>query len=77
MEISKNPEYLHVFVGNQPLQKSDQFKYRESLLTNDGYSTREISSHIAMALLTSKWNPEVLHLEQQHGHTEEREEIHG
>jgi Reverse transcriptase (RNA-dependent DNA polymerase). len=36
-------------VGNRELKEHDHFKYLESMLTRDGYCTREIKTRIAMA----------------------------
>lgn len=46
MKVSKLPDS---FVEIKRLQNFDQFKYLVSILTNDGYITKEIMSRITMA----------------------------
>ena len=67
MSVSRSNESLQIKVNNRELKEVDHFKYLGSLLTRDGYCTREIKMRIAiakeafnreMSLLTSKLNIE-------------------
>ena len=68
MRVSKSNESLQIKVNNRELKEVDHFKYLGSVLTRDGYCTREIKIRIAIAkesfirkmpLLTSKLNIEL------------------
>ena len=48
MRISKINESLWIKVGNRELKEVDHFKYFWSVLTRDGYCTRERKMRIAM-----------------------------
>ena len=57
---------MQIKVNNKELKEVDHFKYLGSVLTRDGYCTREINMRIAkevfnrkMSLLTSKLNIEL------------------
>jgi len=59
---------LQIKVNNRELKEVDKFKYLGSVLTRDGYYTREIKTRIAiakeefnrkMSLLSSKLNSEL------------------
>ena len=65
MRVSRSNELLQIKVNNRELKEVDHFKYLGSVLTRDGYCTREIKMRIAiakeafnrkMSLLTSKLN---------------------
>ena len=65
MRVSSRNESLQIKVNNGELKEIDHFKYLGSVLTRDGYCTREIKKRIAiskeafnrkMSLLTSKLN---------------------
>ena len=68
MKVSRSNESLKIKVNNRELKEVDHFKKFGSVLTRDGYCTREIKMRIAiakeafnrkMSLLTSKLNIEV------------------
>ena len=68
MRISRSNESLQIKVNNRELKEFYHFKYLGSVLTRDGYCTREIKMRIAiakeafnrkMSLLTSKLNNEL------------------
>jgi Reverse transcriptase (RNA-dependent DNA polymerase). len=68
MRVSRSNESLHIKVNNRELKEVDNFKYLGSVLTRDGYCTREFKVRIAiakeafnrqMSLLTSKLNIEL------------------
>ena len=48
MRVSRSNESLQIKV-NRELKEIDNFKYLGSLLTRDGYCTREIKMRIAIA----------------------------
>ena len=63
--VSRNIELLHNKLNNRELKEVDYFKYLGSVLTRDGYCTREIKMRVVIAkeafnrkisLLTSKLN---------------------
>ena len=65
MRVSRSNESLQIKASNRKLKEVDHFKYLGSLLTGDGYCTREIKMKIVIAkeafnrkisLLTSKLN---------------------
>ena len=65
MRVSRRNESLHIKVGNRELKEIDNFTHLRSVLTRDGYCTREIKMRIAieafnikMSLLPSKLNIE-------------------
>ena len=47
--LSWSNESLRIKVNNRELKKVDHFKYLGSVLTRDGYCTREIKMRIAIA----------------------------
>ena len=49
MRVSRNNESLHIKVDSRELKEVDHFKYLGSVLTRDGYCTREIKMRIAIA----------------------------
>ena len=49
MRISWSNESLQIKVNNRELKEVDHFKYLGSVLTRDGYCTREIKMRIAIA----------------------------
>ena len=62
MRVSRSNESFQIKVNNRELKEVDHFKYLGSVLTRDGYCTREINMKIAipkeafnrkMSLLTS------------------------
>ena len=68
MRVSRSNESLQIKVNNKELKEVDHCKYLGSVLTRDGYCTREIKIRIIiakeafnrkMALLTSKLNIEL------------------
>ena len=68
MRVSRSNESLQVKVNNRELKEVDHFKFIGSVLTRDGYCTREIKMRISiareafnrkMSLLTSKLNIEL------------------
>ena len=68
MRVSRSNESLQIKVNNKELKEVDHFKYLGSVLTKDGYCTREIQMKIViakeafnrnMSLLTSKLNIEL------------------
>ena len=63
MRVSRSNESLQIKVNNRELKEVYHFKYLGSVLTRDGYCTREIKMGIAkeafnrtISLLTSKLN---------------------
>ena len=68
MRVSRSNESLQIKVNNRELKEVDHLRYLGSVLTRDGYCTREIKMRIAIAkeafnrkllLLTSKLNIEL------------------
>ena len=68
LRVSWSNESLQIKVNNRELKEVDHFKYLGSVLTGDGYCTREIKMNIAIAkeafnrkisLLTNKLNIEL------------------
>ena len=68
MRVSRSNESLQIKVNNRELKEVDHCKYLGSVLTRDGYCTREIKMRISidkeefnrkMSLLTSKLNNEL------------------
>ena len=68
MRLSRSNESLQIKANDKELEEVDRFKYLGSVLTRDGYCTREIKMIIAianeafnrkMSLLTSKLNIEL------------------
>jgi hypothetical protein len=68
MRVSRSNESLQIKVNKRGLKEVDHFKYLGSMLTRDGYCTREIKVRIIiareafnrkMSLLTSKLNIEL------------------
>ena len=68
VRVSRSNESLQINVNNRELKVVVHFKYLRSVLTRDGYCTKEIKMRIAipreafnrkMSLLTSKLNIEV------------------
>ena len=68
MRVSRSNESLQIKVNNRELKEVDHFKYLGSVLTRDGYCTREIKMRIVIAkeafnrkisLLNSKLNFEL------------------
>jgi Reverse transcriptase (RNA-dependent DNA polymerase). len=68
MRDYRNNESLQIIVNYRELKEVDHFKYLGSVITRDGYCTREIKKRIALAkeafnrkmpLLTSKLNIEL------------------
>ena len=68
MGASRSNESLQIKVNNRELKEVDHFKYLGSVLTRDGYCTREIKMRIVIAkeafnrkisLLNSKLNFEL------------------
>ena len=49
MRVSRSNESLKIKVNNRELKQVDHFKYLVSVLTRDGYCTREIKMRIAIA----------------------------
>ena len=49
MRVSRSNESLQIKVNNRELKEVDHFKYLGSVLTRDGYCTREIKMRIAIA----------------------------
>ena len=49
MRVSRRNESLHIKVGNRELKEIDNFTHLRSVLTRDGYCTREIKMRIAVA----------------------------
>ena len=49
MRVSRSNESLQIKLINGELKEVDHFKYPESVLTRDGYCTREIKMRIAIA----------------------------
>ena len=49
MRVSRSSESLQIKVNNRELREVDHFKYLGSVLTRDGYCTREINMRIAIA----------------------------
>ena len=49
MRVSRSNESLQLKEGNTELKEVDHFKYLGSVLTRDGYCTREIKMRIAIA----------------------------
>ena len=49
MRISRQPSPVTIMIDQKQLENVECFKYLGSMLTNDGRSTREIKSRIAMA----------------------------
>jgi len=49
MRVSWSNESLQIKVNNRELKEVDHFKYLGSVLTRDGYGTREIKMRIAIA----------------------------
>ena len=47
MRVSRSNESLQIKVNNRELKEVDKFKYLGSVLTKDGYCTREIKMRIA------------------------------
>ena len=47
MRVSRSNESLQIKVNNRELKEVDHFKYLGSVLTRDGYCTREIKMRIA------------------------------
>ena len=65
MRVSRSNVSLQIKVNNRELKEVNHFKYLGSVLTRDGYCTREIKMRISiakgsfnrkMSLLTSKLN---------------------
>jgi hypothetical protein len=58
MRVSRSNELLQIKVNNRELKEVDHLKYLGSLLTRDGYCTREIKMRIAIAKkhLTEKYH---------------------
>ena len=63
MRVSRSNESLQIKVNNREIKEVDEFKYLGSVLTRDGYCTREIKTRTVTAkeafnkkisLLTSK-----------------------
>ena len=48
MRVSRRNESLQITVKNRELKEVDHFKYLGSVLTRDGYCTREIKMRIAI-----------------------------
>ena len=68
MRVSRSNESLQIKVNNRELKEVDHFKYLGSVLTRDGYCTREFKMrntngkeafNIKMSLLTGKLNIEL------------------
>ena len=68
MRVSRSNESLQIKVNNRELKEVYHFKYLGSVLTRDGYCTKEIEMRIAiakeafnrkMSLLTSNLNIEL------------------
>ena len=49
MRVSRSNELLKIKVNSIELKEVDHFKYIGSVLTRDGYCTREIKMRIAIA----------------------------
>ena len=49
MRVSRSNESLLIKVNNRELKEADHFKYPGSVLTRNGYWTREIKMRIALA----------------------------
>ena len=49
MRVSRSNESLQIKVNNRELKEVDHFKYLGSVLTRDGYYTREIKMRMAIA----------------------------
>ena len=49
MTVSRSNESLQIKVNNRELKEGDHFKYIGTVLTRDGYCTREIKMRIAIA----------------------------
>ena len=49
MRVSRSNKSLQNKINNRELKEVDHFKYLGSVLTRDGYSTREIKMRIAIA----------------------------
>ena len=49
MRVSRSSESLHIKVGNRELKKSNHFNYFGTVLSRDGYCTREIKMRIVIA----------------------------
>jgi Reverse transcriptase (RNA-dependent DNA polymerase). len=49
MRVYRSNESLQIKVNNRELKEVDPFKYLGSVLTSDGYCTREIKMRIAIA----------------------------
>ena len=49
MRVSRSNESLQIKVNNRELKEVDHSKYLGSVLTRDGYCTREIKMRIAIA----------------------------
>ena len=49
MRVSRSKESLQIKVNNRELKEVDHIKYLGSVLTRDGYCTREINMRFAIA----------------------------
>ena len=49
MRVSRSNESLHIKINNRELKEVYHFKYLGSVLTRDGFCTREIKMRIAIA----------------------------
>ena len=60
MRVSRRNESLRIKVGNRELKEVDPFKHLGTVLTRDGYCTREMKMKIEMPLskkhLTEKYH---------------------
>ena len=53
MRVSRSNESLQIKVNNRELKEVDHFRYLGSVLTRDGYCTREIKMRIDISKVTS------------------------
>ena len=61
MRVSRSNESLQIKVNNRELKDVDRFKYLGSVLTKDGYCTREIKTRIATAKEALKFDKQAKH----------------